>query len=310
MQPDVSFIIPAWRAADTVGTALTSALAQTGVSVECIVVDDCSGDGTADAARALGDPRVTVLSLPDNRGPAGARNAALEQARGRWIAVLDCDDRLLPDRLHRMIARGEARDAAIVVDNLIVEEAGQGRPMFPTRHLERLDTIALDRFILSNRIFRSRFNYGYMKPILRRDVLERHAIRYPEALRIGEDFLFMASVMAWGGTCVVEPSAGYVYAIRQGSISRVLHPEHVEALIQADEAFQAAHSLSPSARRAMQRHAKSLADAAAFLALVEHLKQGAIGRAFRQAIANPVAFTHLRMPIQVRLQRLTRPRLG
>ncbi|QOG06609.1 glycosyltransferase family 2 protein [Aureimonas sp. OT7] len=310
MRPDVTFIIAAWKAADTLPAALHSALAQQGVDVECVVADDCSGDGTADAARALNDARIKVVSLDRNGGPGAARNAAMRLATGRWLAVLDCDDSVRPDRLARMIARGERLDAAIVVDNIEIAENGRSHPMFPEALLQRTPDISLEAFILSNRMFRSRFNFGYMKPIVRHDFVRQHDIRYPDGLRIGEDFIFLASAMAHGGRCVVEPQAGYVYAVRQGSISRVLHAHHVKALIAADAAFLAGHRLSGPDRAAMAAHRKSLDDAAAFLEVVRHIKDRSIVGALRQGLANPMALAHLRMPIAARLQRLARPAAG
>ena len=89
MQPDVSFVIAAHNAEATLMRAIDSALSQRGVSVEVIVVDDCSTDGTLSLARSHGDARVRVLALEANRGPGGARNAGLDAACGRWVAILD-----------------------------------------------------------------------------------------------------------------------------------------------------------------------------------------------------------------------------
>ena len=95
MQPDVSFVIAAYNAAATLDRAIASAVAQRDVSVEIIVVDDQSRDNTLDVARAYPQDIVRVVALPANRGPGGARNAGLELASGRWIAVLDSDDAVL-----------------------------------------------------------------------------------------------------------------------------------------------------------------------------------------------------------------------
>ena len=70
---------------------------------------------------------MRVVALEKNRGPGGARNAGFEAAQGRWIAVLDSDDTVYPDRIARMIRRGERLDAEIVVDNLDVVHETTGR---------------------------------------------------------------------------------------------------------------------------------------------------------------------------------------
>ncbi|WP_298809903.1 glycosyltransferase family 2 protein [uncultured Sphingomonas sp.] len=67
----VSAIITAYRRADVVGDAIASALAQTYPVHEVVVVDDASRDGTAAAVLAERDPRVRLVSLAQNLGPAG-----------------------------------------------------------------------------------------------------------------------------------------------------------------------------------------------------------------------------------------------
>lgn len=95
--PDLSVVIPTWnRSADALG-AVESALAQTGVTVEVVVVDDGSTDGTAEALaqRFGGDARVRVLRQA-NGGTARARNAGVAAARAPAIGLLDSDDRWEP----------------------------------------------------------------------------------------------------------------------------------------------------------------------------------------------------------------------
>src|SRR3989442_1213525 len=105
--PDVSFVIAAYNAEETLESAIGSALAQGAVSMEVIVVDDCSSDSTRDIVSNHPDPRVRLVAMPHNGGPGAARNAGLDAARGRWVAVLDSDDELRPDRMARLIARAE-----------------------------------------------------------------------------------------------------------------------------------------------------------------------------------------------------------
>lgn len=108
----VSVIIPAYQRADLVGRAVRSALEQGPVPpAEVIVVDDCSSDGTAQAAEEAG---AAVLSLPDNRGQGGARNAGIEAAAQPWVALLDSDDEWLPGHLARVWA---AREGYVLVSD-------------------------------------------------------------------------------------------------------------------------------------------------------------------------------------------------
>ncbi len=101
--PRVSVITPAHEAAQHVAQAVASVLAQSYSDWEMVVVDDASRDGTATVAESSGDERVQVVRSERNRGPAGARNLALEHARGELVVFLDCDDRLLPRYLETMV---------------------------------------------------------------------------------------------------------------------------------------------------------------------------------------------------------------
>ncbi|AFL49980.1 succinoglycan biosynthesis protein ExoO [Sinorhizobium fredii] len=305
LTPDVTFVVAAYNAADTITRAVASALAQEGVAVEVIVVDDCSSDATAALVTAIDDPRVRLIALERNRGPGGARNAGFEAARGRWIAVLDSDDTVRPGRLARMIARAEATGAQIVVDNLdVLSLDGSNVRMFEDAELEALPELTLPAFIESNVIFRSEHNFGYMKPVFQRRFLAEHGLSFDESLRIGEDYILLASALACGGRCAVEPSTGYTYHIREGSISRVLKLEHIDAMMAADETFLHRYALDPLSQRMQRKRARGFRQARSFLLLIEHLKLRSLAGALKTALADPLALRHLRMPIAARLRRL------
>ncbi len=306
--PDVSFVIAAFRAADTIARAIDSALAQEDVEVEVIVVDDASPDETAAVVEAMVDPRIRLIRLPANRGPGGARNAGLDAARGDWVAILDADDTVRPARLTRMIARARSENADIAVDNLeVLNLDGRRERMFADTMLEKTPILTLAAFIGSNMLFRSTYNFGYMKPIFERRFLEKTQLRFRQDIRIGEDYILLASALAEGGRCVVDPSAGYRYHIREGSISRVLELRHVDAMIAADAAFLSTHTVNAGAMAMQRKRSRSLQEARAFLSLVEQLKSRSLGSAVKTACSSPRALRHLRMPIAVRLRRLIAP---
>jgi succinoglycan biosynthesis protein ExoO len=308
-QPDVSFIIAAYNAAGTLAKAIDSALAQRGVSVEVIVADDCSTDETRAVAQSYGGQNVCLLALARNGGPSAARNAAIANASGRWLAVLDSDDTVEPDRLQRMIARAEEAGAQIAVDNLRVIRTDGTPPetMFAEWSLSQTPELTLPAFIRSNALFQTTHNFGYLKPIFQRAFIEKHALRFDEALKIGEDYLFLAEAMALGGRCVMEPAAGYDYHIREGSISRVLALHHIDAMIEGDKAFLRNHTLDAEAAAAQEFRTRSLRRGRAFLVLVQNIKDRSVFGAIRTAWGNPSAVAHLSMPIAARASRAIAP---
>jgi len=98
MSPEISVIVPTYNRAHVLGASLASLLAQEGVALEVMVVDDGSTDGTAALLAGWQDPRLRVLARP-HAGIAAARNAGIAAARGPYVAFHDSDDLALPGRL-------------------------------------------------------------------------------------------------------------------------------------------------------------------------------------------------------------------
>src|ERR1700733_11278981 len=108
----VSVIIPAYNAAAYVGRAVESALSQTHLPLEILVIDDGSTDETADIVEQL-PPPVRLIPKP-NGGPATARNLGARQAQGDWLALLDADDLWMPDKLRVQLEYGTNPDVGMV----------------------------------------------------------------------------------------------------------------------------------------------------------------------------------------------------
>jgi peptidoglycan/xylan/chitin deacetylase (PgdA/CDA1 family) len=102
--PEVSVVIPAFNAADTLDRTLDSLRRQTVQGWEAVIVDDGSSDATAAvaAAAAAADRRFRLLSQR-NAGVSAARNAGIAASCGEWLVCLDADDWLAPTYLERML---------------------------------------------------------------------------------------------------------------------------------------------------------------------------------------------------------------
>lgn len=108
---DVSVVIPTFRREREVCEAIQSALAQPGVSVECIVLDD-TGEGSAqEAVSAIGDTRVTYIKreVPSRGRPAIARNEGARLAKGRFLHFLDDDDHVHDGAYRDLVSALDAR---------------------------------------------------------------------------------------------------------------------------------------------------------------------------------------------------------
>ena len=219
---DVSVVLPAYRAANFIHRAIDSALGQKGVELEIVVVEDACPAATGDAveARYGDDSRVRVIRLPENQGPAGARNAGFLAAKGRWIAILDADDAFEPDRLARLVLLGEQMAADVVADNVRYYDAATQRAGDPRiRKVTEPERTDLHTLVARGRPGTGELDYGLLKPLFRRAFVEQGPL-YPTSVRHGEDFLFYFRLLQRGATFVVTPEPGYLWTLRSSGQSQ------------------------------------------------------------------------------------------
>ena len=101
----ISVILTTFNRKELLCRAIDSVQAQTRPADEIIVVDDGSTDGTAEAIKEK-YPGIQML-VQKNSGVSAARNRAIEECTGDWIAILDSDDEWLPQKLARQMEETE-----------------------------------------------------------------------------------------------------------------------------------------------------------------------------------------------------------
>lgn len=123
----VSVIMPAYNAVAYIEEAIRSVMAQTFTDWELIVIDDGSIDATCEVVERLAaeDSRIRLMRNEQNCGVAVTRNRGLDVCRGAWVALLDCDDLWLPEKLEQQLALAAASGADIVYCSYgIMDEQG------------------------------------------------------------------------------------------------------------------------------------------------------------------------------------------
>jgi succinoglycan biosynthesis protein ExoO len=303
--PDISVVIASYNVERYIENAISSALNQQGVNVEVIVVDDCSTDDTWQVICENTDPRVKYIRLESNKGPSVARNTAIALATGKWLAILDGDDIFLPNRLARCLATANKNNAYIVVDNLLIyKEMDKNKStMFPTNKFAALGNLTLAIFI-SGMTTKSNYTLGYLKPLFSLDFLRKHKIMYDANLRIGEDYIFMAEALANGAVCVVEPTAGYQYTVRAGSISHRLSIADINRIVAADNKFIAKYSLDAQSIKAQRKREEFLKKEYYHLMQINALKQKNIIGFLRLIWLYPIATPLLLRTLHARIKRI------
>ena len=300
---DASVIIAAWNAQAYIHKAIGSALSQTGITFEVIVVDDASPDETYETVQSLADDdvRLKVLKSPVNGGPSAARNIGIKHARGRYVAVLDADDAFsVKDRLEKLVKIADQENADIIVDNMIrVNSKGQridegdflNCEEYKSRHV-----IGLKQYVLENVMMSKRPGLGYLKPLFKTESLRRYNASYDESLRNSEDYYLVADLLANGAKMVFEPIAGYAYQVEEGSISHRLTSELTGKLVDAAKRFDKRHvgKLSRAEKNAVAKYRTRLEHTHVFQQIVECLKMkqvsGVLSALFSRVDAFPFVF--------------------
>jgi glycosyltransferase involved in cell wall biosynthesis len=133
----ISIAIPAYNSERWLRETLESALNQTHPAHEILVVDDGSTDLTEHIVLSFGN-RIRYIKQT-NQGIAGARNTAVKEATGDWIAFLDHDDLMLPTKLEKQFALIEANPDLVVVYSAFTYLYADGTthlvPAFPAKKL-------------------------------------------------------------------------------------------------------------------------------------------------------------------------------
>lgn len=102
--PKVSVIMPVYNGEKYLREAIDSILNQTFTDWELICINDGSTDNSVEIIRSYTEPRIRLIDNEKNKGLAITRNRGLDEARGIYIANLDCDDRSYPDRLMKQVS--------------------------------------------------------------------------------------------------------------------------------------------------------------------------------------------------------------
>ncbi len=291
--PVVSVIMAFHNAGRYLEDAMASVLAQSLQTLELILVDDASTDGSLALANqaAARDTRVRVLISDTRGGVARARNRALDAARGDWIAIVDADDLLHPRRLERLTARATSLSVDMVADDLICFGSENGisllhrlalvRPWLP----EAADLLRAETSSPSVPV-------GYLKPLIRRQALG--SLRYRPYLSVGEDFDLQLRLRLSGARFAVLPDAYYLYRRHAASLSHRLPEDAARNMIKAlDELEDSAEGLPRATRALLARRRIALVRTAQFAHLVATLKDKAYAGASALLLRNP----HLVRPL-------------
>ena len=180
--PRVSVVMAVHDGERYIGAAVDSVLAQRFSDLELIVVDDGSTDRSIAIVRERADPRVRVITNGRNLGLAPSLNIGVGEARGEFVARLDCDDVAMPQRLERQVAFMDANPDVALLGSWYVtmaEDGTLGEPIqLPTRHWDLRWQLCIH------------CPFAHSAVLWRRRLVAERIGAYDERLRFSEDYDF------------------------------------------------------------------------------------------------------------------------
>ncbi|HEY5339290.1 MAG TPA: glycosyltransferase family 2 protein [Rhizomicrobium sp.] len=175
--PLFSVIIPVYNRARVLARAVQSVQAQSCQDFEIVIIDDGSNDNPRAVIAAIDDPRIRIIRQ-DNRGGGAARNHGFDAARGRFVALLDSDDRFLPQHLENMRHLLEHNSGVVGYAKMVVDRGNGVTLLKPPRAIHTGEHMA--DYLLCDRGF-----VPTITLVLERETAKR--VRYGEGWRAAED---------------------------------------------------------------------------------------------------------------------------
>jgi poly(ribitol-phosphate) beta-N-acetylglucosaminyltransferase len=205
---DITVVIPVFNTRPYLGRTLES-LARQSIGpdrMQVVAVDDGSTDGSGELldryARRHG--WLTVIHQPNSGGPAGPCNRALDVATGRYVMFLGADDYLGREALERMVANADRFGSDVLLFKMIgINNRFTSQDVFT----ETAPEISL---------FDSPLPYSLANTkLFRRELIERHHLRYPEDMPMGSDQPFTIEACVRAGRISVAADYDYYYIVRR-----------------------------------------------------------------------------------------------
>lgn len=212
---DISIIIPAYNAAETIGSLVNKIFSETRVAIELIIVDDGSTDETANVLRQIHDDRL-ILIKQANEGVYGARNAALDIHRGEWMIFLDADDDIADGFIEKRWQAATASQADVMIFNGWHSDADNHRRAVHTKQPYEA-TLSGHVWIRHCVTHREWPHYIWLQ-MIKSSYIKQHSLHFQSG-KSHKDILWTVHLAACNGFFCVSDIKDYIYISNTASIT-------------------------------------------------------------------------------------------
>ena len=214
----VSIVLPVYNASEYLTECIDSILAQTYTDFELLVMDDGSTDNSVSIAESYGDERIRVIACEHDF--IQTLNRGIEESQGKYIARIDADDMMMPNRLEKQVERMENNPSVTVCSSaaqafgLAEEVVGFGNGKIPH---------PLPLFLLGNPII-------HPSVMIRKDFLTKNNLRYKH-YPYAEDYKLWTEIGMAGGVFDVIPTPLIKYRISENQVTNKHRDEQEQTAI-------------------------------------------------------------------------------
>lgn len=224
--PMLSVIVPVYNVKDYLGQCLDSLIDQNFSDYEIVLVDDGSTDGSGAICDRYAERYAHVACLHQpNGGHTCARQNGVRACRGRYVTFVDSDDWIAPDMYGKMCRAIYDTHADIVVcdyTSVMSDREVRCSNPFPAGFYDkpRLEREVYPYMIYSGTYFKYGVAPSLCNKLFRRDLLQRHLLRVPRNVIVGEDALASYSCMLEASSIYFIDEPFYYYRSNADSVSR------------------------------------------------------------------------------------------
>lgn len=209
----VSVIVPVYNVEEYIRECIKSIQVQTYSNLEIIVVNDGTKDKSIEIIKDLieKDSRIRVISQP-NQGLSAARNTGIENATGKYVAMIDSDDKIKPDFIKHLFDVADSQNADIVRGSFRDFEGN-----IPRGWIADFTTNSNSGLNVLNKFLDNNTSFAVWSSLYSTHFLNTHNLRFTPGILL-EDGDFTTRAYLQANRVVTTDYTDYQYRIRPGSI--------------------------------------------------------------------------------------------
>lgn len=281
---NVSVIMPAFNASNTIAQAIESVLCQTMPDLELIVCDDASTDRTQELVKSFQDCRLKYIKNNINLGAGLSRDHAIKYATAPWVALIDADDVWAPNRLEMLLDCAEGYTDSMIFDDLLICHSSEGG-VIPWQSVHGVDAfggcgteprnVSIENYIKSPRLV--------IQPMIPTSLIRQFGVKHTSR-PFAEDAEYYLRLALYGVSFRYLPEPLYLYRVQPGSATARSDVEQMRECIEECAAWE---GWSISAQEAFKKKIISLRYNEAMYSIVDDVKRRRLFAAIKTFLKKP-----------------------